>query len=227
VRGLEGVQVWWTEWGVTPTHFYDVTDSVYGAPFVLHGMKSAQGRIDALAYWVVSDHFEELGRAERLLHGGFGLMTIGNLRKPRWWALALAEQQGHELLDAELTGDGAGSLVDAWVTRHDDGTVDVLAWNGSLEQAKAGGDPLLDRTVRITVSGLGATDATLARIDHEHSNLAARWDKLRDWPTREEWERLQAADRLDEESLGTLDAPELELRLPQPGVARLRFRPRE
>ncbi len=46
-------------------------------------MKSAQGRADALAYWVVSHHFEELGRAPRLLHGGFGLLTVGNLRKPR------------------------------------------------------------------------------------------------------------------------------------------------
>ena len=34
-RGLEDVEVWWTEWGVTPTHFYDVTDSVYGASNML------------------------------------------------------------------------------------------------------------------------------------------------------------------------------------------------
>jgi len=226
-RGLEDVGVWWTEWGVTPTHFYDVTDSVYGAPFVLHGMKSAQGRIDALAYWVVSDHFEELGRAERLLHGGFGLLTIGNLRKPRWWALALAQQLGDDLLEAELTGDGAGSLVDAWAARRDDGTIDVLVWNGSLEQAKADGDPLLDRTIRINVAGLGSSEASLARIDHQHSNLAGRWDASRSWPSAEEWERLRAEDRLAEEALGVLDPVELELRLPQPGVARLRLRPRE
>ena len=27
VRGLEA-EVWWTEWGVTPTHFYAVNDTV-------------------------------------------------------------------------------------------------------------------------------------------------------------------------------------------------------
>lgn len=30
---LEEVRIWWTEWGVTPTHFSDVTDAPFGAPF--------------------------------------------------------------------------------------------------------------------------------------------------------------------------------------------------
>jgi hypothetical protein len=76
-RHLRG-DVWWTEWGVTPTHFASVTDSAFGAPFVLHGMKAAQHTADAVAYWVVSDHFEELGRPDRLWHGGFGLLSVGN-----------------------------------------------------------------------------------------------------------------------------------------------------
>ena len=117
VRGLHDVEVWWTEWGVTPTHFYAISDTVFSATFLLHGMKSAQGRADALAYWVVSDHFEELGRPPALLHGGFGLLTVGNLRKPRWWALALAQQLGDELLPLTLAGDGAGTLVDGWAAR--------------------------------------------------------------------------------------------------------------
>ncbi len=53
-------------------------------------MRSAAGRLDALAPWVASDHFEELGRPPRLLHGGFGLLTVGNLAKPKFWALRLA-----------------------------------------------------------------------------------------------------------------------------------------
>jgi xylan 1,4-beta-xylosidase len=66
VRDLHDVEVWWTEWGVTPTHFNEISDTVFSATFLLHGMKSAQGRADALAYWVVSDHFEELGRPPAL-----------------------------------------------------------------------------------------------------------------------------------------------------------------
>jgi xylan 1,4-beta-xylosidase len=221
VRGLD-VEVWWTEWGVTPTHFYQVTDSVFAAPFVLHGMKAVQGRADALAYWVVSDHFEELGRPPRLFHGGFGLMTVGGLRKPRWWALHLAESLGPNLVEARLDGDGAGSLVECWATRAEDGTVQVLLWNGTLEQAKLIGSQLLDRSVHVRVDG--RWEASVARIDFHHSNIARHWTGECDWPTAAEWEELRREDVLDEEQLGEVDG-EVELRLPMPGVARLRLTP--
>jgi len=230
-RGLDGIEVWWTEWGTTPIHFNPISDSAWGAPFVLHGMKSVQGRARALAYWVVSDHFEELGRPPRLLHGGFGLLTVGNLRKPRWWALALAQGLGPDLVPLELAGDGAGSLVDGWATRGEAGEVQLLLWNGTLDQAKATGDPLLDRAVRVRVDGLAEDrySASLTRVDEAHSNLGGRWNAEADWPTAEEWAELRDADALDEEDLpaqvvqdGRL---ELELRLPMPGVAHLRFVP--
>ncbi|CAN5624330.1 hypothetical protein BH24ACT14_BH24ACT14_04470 [soil metagenome] len=232
VRTLDDVAVWWTEWGVTPTHFFGVTDGAFGAPFVLHGMKHAQDNADALAYWVISDHFEELGRAPRLLHGGFGLLTIGNLRKPRFWALALAEQLDDQLCEVELGGDGAGTLIDAWASRADDGRVDVLAWNGTFDQSKAASDPLLQRRLMVTVSGLDAAayQVTIARVDTRHSSIAAHWDPDKAWPDASEWTTLRAADRLDVEDLGTATPAggcvELELQLPMPGVARIRLQPR-
>jgi xylan 1,4-beta-xylosidase len=194
-------------------------------------MKSVQGRAQALAYWVVSDHFEELGRPPSLMHGGFGLLAVGNLRKPRWWALALAEGLGQTLLALELEGDGAGSLVDGWATRGEGGEVQLLLWNGTLDQAKAAGDPLLDRTVRIRVEGLPADrySGSVARIDEEHSNLARRWNTKADWPTAGQWEELRRTDTLDEEDLpaqiSRAGRLELEFRLPMPGVVRLRLVP--
>ena len=221
VRGLEA-EVWWTEWGVTPTHFYEISDSVFSATFLLHGMKSAQERADALAYWVVSDHFEELGRPPALLHGGFGLLTVGNLRKPRWWALALAEQLGDDLLPLSLSGDGAGTLVDGWAARGPDGSIDVLLWNATLDQSKASGEALLDRTV--TITGLPKGHATLARVDEQHSNLARHWRRERPWPTETELAELRANDRLHVEDLGVLDGS-VTVELPMPGIARLRLAP--
>ncbi|MGH3102812.1 MAG: GH39 family glycosyl hydrolase, partial [Gaiellaceae bacterium] len=229
-RGLDDVEVWWTEWGATPAHFNPVSDSTWAATFVLHGMKSAQGRAHALAYWVVSDHFEELGRPPCLLHGGFGLLTVGNLRKPRWWALALAEALGDELVELELAGDGAGSLVDGWAALRRDGGLDVLLWNGTLNQAQAEGDRLLDREVRLRVSGLAPREGrrvVIARIDEEHSNLVRRWPGETDWPSPGEWERLRSEDVLDEEAVPAQTendgSVEVRLRLPMPGVARIRF----
>ncbi|MGH2820354.1 MAG: GH39 family glycosyl hydrolase, partial [Actinomycetota bacterium] len=230
-RGRPDLPVWWTEWGVTPTHFAGVNDSAFGAPFVLSGMRTAQRtETEAVAYWVVSDQFEELGRPPSLLHGGFGLLTVGNLRKPRYWALALLKQLGPDAVDARVDGDGARSLVDVLAARRG-GVVDVLVWNGTLDQSKAEGSPALDRVLRLKIRGLEAPSysASLARIDAFHSNIGAHWPRRDGWPDERGWRRLRALDRLHEEPLGDLEAAsgdvELELELPMPGVARLRLIP--
>jgi xylan 1,4-beta-xylosidase len=240
-RGLGDIPIWWTEWGVAAIHNAFVNDLAYGAPFVLRGMRAGGRVADAIAYWVVSDHFEEMGRGPSLLHGGFGLLTVGNLRKPRYWALALAADLGREELDVSVAGDGADSLVEAMAARHPDGTVHVLMWNVTLNQSQAKGAAVLGRSVRVRVAGLPAPayEFSLARIDHDHSNIGSQWrpDDGAAWPDADGWERLQAADRLWERSLGavTLRGPpgggadaatvELTVDLPMPGVARLRLRP--
>ena len=204
-HGRAGTPIWWTEWGVTPTHFNEVSNAVFSAVFLLRGMASAMGRIDALSYWVVSDHFEELGRPPALMHGGFGLRTVGELRKPRWWALALLERLGETRLPVAYAGDGGGSLVEAVAAKGSDGAIGVLAWNLTLDQSKAAGDPVLDREVTVVVDGLqpgAAYTLTHLRVDEEHSDIGTVWRRMRradqDWPDDKQWEQLRAADRLDE-----------------------------
>lgn len=202
--GRAGTPIWWTEWGVTPTHFNEVSDAVFSGVFLLRGMASAMGRIEALSYWVVSDHFQELGRPPALLHGGFGLRTVGELRKPRWWALALLERLGTTRVPVAMSGDGAGSLVEALATRGDSGEVSLLAWNMTLDQAKAAGSADLDRTVSVTIEGLApGSSYTLShdRVDDGHSNIAGVWRGQREgdqaWPDEAQWKRLRDADRLE------------------------------
>lgn len=203
--GRGAAPLWWTEWGVTPAHFNEVSDAVFAGVFLLQGMVSAMGRIEALSYWVASDHFEELGRPTALLHGGFGLRTVGELRKPRWWALAMLERLGATRLPVTAAGDGGGSLVNAVATRANDGTVSVLVWNLTLDQTKAAGSPPLSRTVTVRVAGLAPGSSyglTHLRLDGAHSNIAAVWGRIRRegqaWPDEDQWRVLRAADRVDE-----------------------------
>jgi xylan 1,4-beta-xylosidase len=239
-HGREGVPIWWTEWGVTPTHFNEVSDAVFAGTFLLRGMASAmrERRIEALSYWVVSDHFEELGRPPELLHGGFGLRTVGELRKPRWWALALLERLGHEQVAVDLAGDGAGSLVEALAATDASGGVTVLTWNLTLDQTKASGAPELSRRVRVELTGLAPSTAYALRherVDDDHSDIAAVWGRLRDdgqaWPTESQWAALREADRLDvlapDEDL-TSDADGtlvVEYDLPMPAMSLLTLTP--
>ncbi|MEV6860010.1 hypothetical protein AB0M44_03245 [Streptosporangium subroseum] len=230
-QGRKGTPIWWSEWGPTPTHFHGIGDGPFGAAFLLHGMKSAAGRVDALAHWVASDHFEELGRPPALFHGGFGLLTVGNLRKPRYFALALADRLGADELLCSATGDVAG--VEAWAARSATGAVGVLVWNGTLNQDQADGEEILSREVTLTVDGLVTGEYTIShhRIDERHSNIRAVWAEIggtADWPEAGQWDRLHAANSLDElESVCTVDLENEPLRLtftlPMPAVSYLEF----
>jgi xylan 1,4-beta-xylosidase len=232
-HGFGGVPIKWTEWGVGSTHFGPIHDGVAGAPFILSGFASVQGRMDALAYWVVSDHFEELGRPPRLFHDGFGLLTVGNLRKPRYWALHLAAHQGDQVLPSKVQGDGADVLVQAWATKHvggqDDGSVDVLVWNGTCNAELVNGDPRLARRVSVSVSGLPAARyrAELARVDADHSNILRAAPDGLEWPDEAQLEALREADELYVERLEDLIPSDgvgrLDFDLPQPGVVRIRL----
>lgn len=204
-HGRADTPIWWTEWGVTPTHFHEVNDSVFAGAFLLRGMASAMGRIEALSYWVVSDHFEELGRPPSLLHGGFGLQTVGGLHKPRWWALQMLEDLGQRRLGTRIDGDGGGSLVEAIGTRAEDGTVAVLAWNLTLDQGKRHGDDALARQVTLEVSGLAPGSLhriTQRGVEPGRSDVAAAWQRLRrpgqDWPDADQWDALRASDQLEQ-----------------------------
>jgi xylan 1,4-beta-xylosidase len=225
---LPPVPVWWTEWGVSPGHFRSVNDAAFGVPFILHGMLAAIGRAEYLAYWVLSDHFEELGRPPRLFHGGFGLLTVGNLRKPRYWAIYLLQLLGRQRLAVRLEGDGAESLVNSLAGKAPNGDVQVLIWNGTLDQSKIHGDPLLDREINLQIANLATGPYRLEhfRVDETHSNILSAWQSMGspDWPNPEGWESLRAANRLE-----TIDPPRevrprnraltVSFKLPMPGAS--------
>ena len=168
------------------------------------------------------------------VHGGFGLRTVGELRKPRWWALAMLERLGTRRLAVCSSGDGGDSLVESVAASSEDGDVSVLLWNLTLDQSKAAGSPALGRDVEVVVSGLAAGSAyTLRhdRVDEHHSNVASTWGRLRDgdqaWPTDEQWESLRAADKLaqiEPDRIATADEHgvlKVGFELPMPSISQL------
>jgi xylan 1,4-beta-xylosidase len=226
-HGFSDARILWTEWGVTPTHFNPVSDSVFSGIFLLRGMRSAAGRVDALAYWVASDHFEELGRPPRLLHGGFGLQTVGGLAKPRFHALTLLSRLGPIELPVALEGDGAGSLVEAWASRDRD-RLAVLVWNLTLDQTKAEGALDLTRTVRLELPGVDpswqATATTLA-VGVGDLTAAAAELGIGDWPeSDQQWRELGVRSELVSSPL-EWNGSTLDLTLPMPSAILLEFQP--
>ena len=160
---------------------------------------------------------------------------MGNLRKPRFWALALLARLGPHRLPVDVTGDGGLGLVDALAARHDDGRIGVLAWNGTLDQGKISGDPALYRVVRVCVSVPAGASYTVRhyRVDAEHSNIVPAWEEMRGggaWPAEEQWPVLREANRLEElvppeRVVAAGGVVELAFSLPMPGVSYVELAP--
>ncbi|MEV6416570.1 xylan 1,4-beta-xylosidase [Kribbella sp. NPDC051718] len=225
-HGFSEARILWTEWGVTPRHFNPINDSIFSGVFLLRGMRSAAGRIDALSYWVASDHFEELGRPPRLLHGGFGLQTVGGLAKPRFHAMSLLSRLGPVELPLTLEGDGGGSLVEAWASRDRD-RIAVLLWNLTLDQSKADGAPDLTREITLSFAGVDPTwVATATWLNSRSGDLVAEAAALGvgEWPTDEQWGRLAERSQLQTVALERT-GEDLTITLEMPSAVLVELRP--
>jgi xylan 1,4-beta-xylosidase len=194
-------------------------------------VKAALGSADVLASWAVSDHANYPAGVPRLLHGGPGLLTVGNLRKPRYWALRMLNRLGPARLACRVAGDGAEGLVDALVTRDEDGRVDILVWNGA-PSGESG--PRLDRRVVVRIEGLppATYDVLEERLDEIYGDVMGAWEQLGspDWPDSAGWQALRAADAPSRWLTGTADLPDGYVEhlfdLPMPGVRLVSLRPR-
>lgn len=78
----------------------------------------------------------------------------------------------------------------------------MLVWNGTMDQTKQDGSPLLGRRLELRLEGLTAPryQREHLRVDQEHSNVSRTWAALGSgaWPDAAGWQRLRAADRLED-----------------------------
>jgi xylan 1,4-beta-xylosidase len=156
------------------------------------------------------------------------LLTVGNLRKPRYWAIWMLERLEDREVRCTLTGDGAGSLVEAWASRGE-GRVAIALWNGTLDQGKAEGDAALRREIALTITGLdpGPYLFRHRRLDLDHSNIHGLWETFGgdDWPDDFGWDRLRERDYLEDLEppasieVGHGGTVKLTFDLPMPGMS--------
>ncbi len=116
----ENVEIHLTEWSSSPSPRDLVHDTAFMASYLIDRNWMARGIVDSLAFWVVSDIFEENRAGDTPFHGGFGLVNTQGIKKPAFHAYHLLSLMGSE----ELAGG-----EDYAVTRREDGTVVILLWN--------------------------------------------------------------------------------------------------
>lgn len=228
--GLGNVPVYYTEWGVSLQYGDKVSDLAYSAAETIAGIEDSLAQVGLISYWTASDYFEESGNPRAIFHGGFGLIGLDGLRKPRYWAYYLLHELGTERFAVSGEGDGFGGLMKALAARCADGSVCVLLTNATPEHSKAAGSVSLDRHVTLTVSGLTAGmryRVEHERIDNSHSNVYGAWEAMGKpkWPDAAQMAALHRRDELQSllpPAVLTADAKgtvTLDFDLPMPAVS--------
>ena len=105
--------LFWTEWNVRGDH--ELRDTTYVAPALAYDIVQCDGLVDMMSYWTFDDVFEEGGVPADPMHGGFGLIAVGGIKKPSYFGFSLLHKLGTERL--------SNNASDVLVTRRADGTL--------------------------------------------------------------------------------------------------------
>ena len=152
-----------------------VHDTAFHAAYLAPVLAAGGDLVDSFSYWTFSDMFEETGVPTALFHGGFGLLTHRQIKKPTYHLYAFMARMGEQVL---ARGD------DHLVTRHADGRIAVLAW---APVDVTGGEPVSDHAVRLSIpiASQGANSqaakaafALRSSVSETAGNAYAAWSEM-------------------------------------------------
>jgi xylan 1,4-beta-xylosidase len=234
--GLEGLPIFYTEWGVSPRYGETVNDLAYGAAWLVRVLIEGNDSATISAYWTGAEYSDEQKAPKTFFHGGFGLLGFDSLRKPRYWAYVLLQKLGTRRAALDGKGDGFGTLIQGVATTSPSSAVQVLLANAVYQQTSISGDVRLERHVHLTISGLApgrGFHLHHSRIDDSHSNVFAAWQALGkpDWPNPTQLAELHRRDTLDRAepdravSADSAGQVTVDFNLPMPAVSLVELAP--
>ncbi|MEK5026739.1 GH39 family glycosyl hydrolase [Paenibacillus sp. FSL M7-1046] len=100
---FDSLPVYLTEWNSTVSHKDLMSDTCFKSAYIIKNLTENYDRLDAFGYWLLTDLHEENLLPQQLFHGGLGLFTYNNIKKPSYHAFFLLNKLGDELI---ARGDG-------------------------------------------------------------------------------------------------------------------------
>ncbi|WNV85893.1 GH39 family glycosyl hydrolase [Umezawaea sp. Da 62-37] len=165
---LAGLPVHITEFNTSYRPDNPIHDTAYNAAYLAPVLTGGLDLVDSYSYWTFCDVFEEENVPTSVFHGGFGLLTHRQIRKPTYHLYAFMARMGKWVL-----ARGEDHLVCA----DDDGRVTVLAWQpvGGTEAP----DAAERHEVRLSVPMPGARAfVRRERVNEHDGNAFAAWREL-------------------------------------------------
>lgn len=108
-----------TEFSTSYVPICPVHDTDFNAAYIARILSEAGEYADSYSYWTFSDVFEEEDVPKAVFHGGFGLVALGGIKKPTFYAFDFFSKAGDELLYRD------NNLI---VTKDKDKYV-IIGWN--------------------------------------------------------------------------------------------------
>ncbi|MHA1819665.1 MAG: GH39 family glycosyl hydrolase [Promethearchaeota archaeon] len=112
---------------------YDINhDLPIQSAFIVNQIINSKDYVDGMAYWTVSDVFEETGFPDSEFHGGFGLITINGIKKPSWRAYQILHMLNDTELDVEIIegkfNEKQGIIA---TTNKEEDSLEIIVWNNT------------------------------------------------------------------------------------------------
>ena len=169
----------WTEWNVPSFGDFNARDTTYVGAALADDIRQCDGLVDMMSFWTFSDVFEENGPKTEPFDGGFGLMALGGIRKPSFYAFAVLHYLGKQRIE--------NPSKDVLVTRRGDGTLVVATWN-LVDPDKTGNS----KQVHLSFQGKKGQIVSIRRADESHGNTRALYDQMGKprYPTRAQVEGI-------------------------------------
>lgn len=96
---LSDLPVYLTEWNSTVSHKDLMSDTCFKSSYIVKNVTENYDRLDSFGYWLLSDLHEENRLPSSLFHGGLGLFTYNNIKKPAYYSFYFLNRLGHELVE--------------------------------------------------------------------------------------------------------------------------------
>jgi len=198
----------WSEFNASYKNEPEVTDSVYMGPWLSDTIRQCDGLVDVMAYWTLSDVFEEQGVVKTPSYGGYGLIAEDDIPKPAYNAFRLLHKLGDERI--QLSSDSV------LLTRRKDGTLVLAVWNyAEPEQAGA------PKSFTLALKGASAKRALISRVDSEHGDFHKAYEKMGSprYPTQKQIQELRESTELPAPEALRIEHGEFTLTVPPHGLA--------
>lgn len=99
--GVDRIPLYVTQWNMSISDRNFVHDSLFKATYIIRNVLKCANQVAVFGYWQLSDTFGTFGDTNGILHGGSGLLTKTNIKKPAYYAFRMLDSLNGQMLAAK------------------------------------------------------------------------------------------------------------------------------